>query len=89
MSRSNTTSIATSNGLGENQACTLFGAESGSSTISGSNYVSVGFGMDVADLWRRCFVVLLGFVILFQVTQVIALEYFPVSVVSSLVLLLV
>ena len=35
--------------------------------------------MDVADLWRRNFVVVLGFMIFFWITQVIAIEYWPVS----------
>jgi ATP-binding cassette, subfamily G (WHITE), member 2, SNQ2 len=35
--------------------------------------------MNVSDIWRRNFLVLVGFVILFQVTQVLALEFFPVS----------
>ncbi|ESK96125.1 pleiotropic drug resistance abc transporter [Moniliophthora roreri MCA 2997] len=63
--------------LGPNQACTLFGATGGSDLISGSNYISAGYGIFVSDIWKRCFVVLVGFFIAFQITQVIALEYFP------------
>lgn len=66
-------------GLGPNQACTLYGAESGSDIISGRNYVQVGFGLQVSDLWKRNLLVLIAFLIAFQITQVIALEYFPVS----------
>lgn len=66
-------------GLGPNQACTLFGSEGGSTTISGTSYLSKGFGYEVADLWRLDFTVLVGFFLLFQATQILALEYYPVS----------
>jgi len=66
-------------GLGPNQACTLFGAQRGSNVISGSAYISAGFALDTGDLWRRNFPVLIGFFILFQVTQILALEFYPVS----------
>ena len=33
--------------------------------------------MNVSDLWRRNFLVLLGFLIVFQVTQVVLIELFP------------
>ncbi|RDB29035.1 ABC transporter G family member 11 [Hypsizygus marmoreus] len=65
------------NDLGPNQACTLFGSSSGSSIIDGAAYLRAGYGLDVNDLWRRNFLVLLGFVIAFQVTQVLALEFYP------------
>ncbi|KAF8963959.1 ABC-2 type transporter-domain-containing protein [Flammula alnicola] len=65
------------NDLGPNQACTLFGAESGSNIISGASYISAGYALDVNDLWRRNFPVLLGFFILFQLTQICALEFYP------------
>ncbi|KAJ3512950.1 hypothetical protein NLJ89_g3230 [Agrocybe chaxingu] len=57
-------------GLGPNQACTLFGAQGGSDIINGAAYLSVGYGLDVKDLWRRNFPVLFGFFIVFQLTQV-------------------
>ncbi|TFK70455.1 hypothetical protein BDN72DRAFT_896460 [Pluteus cervinus] len=63
--------------LGPNQACTLFGATAGSDIISGDAYLAVGYGLNPKDIWRRCLLVLVGFVLLFQVTQLIALEYFP------------
>ncbi|KAF8640630.1 hypothetical protein AX17_000290 [Amanita inopinata Kibby_2008] len=65
------------NELGPNQACTLFGATSGSDIIRGSDYLRVGFGLDVRDIWRRDFLVLLGFFALFQVTQILAFEFYP------------
>jgi len=65
--------------IGPNQACTLFGAEAGLSEIRGRDYLVAGYGIYVTDLWVRCLLVLLGFALFFQITQVIALEYFPVS----------
>lgn len=65
--------------LGPNQACTLFGAQRGSDIISGSAYISAGYGIDIRDLWRRNFPVLIGFFILFQITQILTLELYPVS----------
>ncbi|KAF8913195.1 pleiotropic drug resistance ABC transporter [Gymnopilus junonius] len=64
-------------GLGPNQACTLFGAQGGSNIISGTSYISAGYGLDPKDLWRRDFPVLVGFFILFQLTQILALEFYP------------
>lgn len=70
---------AFSNDLGPNQACTLFGSTPGNPIVQGSSYIEVGYQYNVADLWRRNLLVVLGFVILFQLTQIIILEYFPVS----------
>ncbi|OSD06180.1 hypothetical protein PYCCODRAFT_1384259 [Trametes coccinea BRFM310] len=64
-------------GLGPNQVCTLFGSMPGQDIVSGRNYINVGFGLNVSDLWRRNFLVLLGFFFLFQLTQVLLVEYFP------------
>ena len=47
--------------------------------VSGREYLKVGYGLDVDDLWRRNFVVLICFMFFFQLTQVILIEYFPVS----------
>ena len=68
-----------SNGLGPNQACTLYGSNGGQDHISGEAYIDAGYDIHSADLWRRNLLVLLGFLVLFQVTQVVALDYFPVS----------
>ncbi|KAI0660568.1 ABC-2 type transporter-domain-containing protein [Cubamyces menziesii] len=65
------------NGLGPNQICTLFGAIPGQDIVSGRNYVNIGYGLNVSDLWRRNFLVLAGFFLLFQLTQVLLIEYFP------------
>ena len=65
--------------LGPNQACTLFGAKSGSNIISGVDYIAAGYGLDVNDLWRRNLPVLIGFFLLFQLTQILVLEFVPVS----------
>ncbi|PFH49054.1 hypothetical protein AMATHDRAFT_63985 [Amanita thiersii Skay4041] len=63
--------------LGPNQACTLFGAVGGNNIIRGADYLRVGYGLDVNDIWRRCFLVLVGFFVLFQATQILALEFYP------------
>ncbi|KAJ7070657.1 ABC-2 type transporter-domain-containing protein [Mycena amicta] len=65
------------NELGPNQVCTLFGASAGSSSVSGEAYISAGYGLSSSNLWKRNLLVLIGFMILFQVTQIISLEYFP------------
>ena len=66
------------NTVGPNQACTLFGSSSGSNIIPGRDYLRVGYGLHIADLWRRNFLVLLGMFILFQITQLICIEFYPV-----------
>jgi len=65
--------------LGPNQVCTVQGATPGSDVITGDAYLAAGYGVYQADLWRRCFLVMVGFVVLFQMTQILVLEYFPVS----------
>ncbi|KAF8079124.1 ABC-2 type transporter-domain-containing protein [Lyophyllum atratum] len=64
-------------GLGPNQVCTLFGATGGSDIISGRAYLMAGYGIDAVDLWRRNFLVLVGFFLAFQITQIVALEFYP------------
>ncbi|KAI0081165.1 hypothetical protein K474DRAFT_1657026 [Panus rudis PR-1116 ss-1] len=64
-------------GLGPNQVCTLGGAEPGQSIVSGRSYLKSAFALDVSDIWRRNFLVLLGFFFLFQITQVLLIEYYP------------
>ncbi|KAF8203885.1 pleiotropic drug resistance ABC transporter [Pholiota molesta] len=64
-------------GLGPNQACTLLGAATGSNIITGTAYIKAQYDLDVNDLWRRHLPVLIGFFILFQVTQICALEFYP------------
>jgi ATP-binding cassette, subfamily G (WHITE), member 2, SNQ2 len=66
--------------LGPNQICTLFGARSGSITVSGRDYIKAGYGLDVDDLWRRNFIVLVGFLVFFAITQTVIIEIFPVSI---------
>lgn len=65
--------------LGPNQVCTLFGSTPGSTQVPGPSYLSVGYGLNVADIWRRNFTVLVGFFIAFQITQMLLIEYYPVS----------
>jgi len=67
------------NDLGPNQACTVYGATPGETVIAGSTYIKAAYDLDPADLWRRSFLVLVGFFFLFQITQIVVLEYFPVS----------
>ena len=71
--------IRLSDHLGPNQVCTLFGSGGGRTLISGRDYIAAGYGLDVDDLWRRCFLVLLGLTIALQISQIIALEFFPVG----------
>lgn len=68
-----------SDALGPNQACTLFGAQAGSDAITGRDYMRVGYSLDPADLWRRNLLVLIGFFVLFQLTQIMSIEFYPVS----------
>jgi ATP-binding cassette, subfamily G (WHITE), member 2, SNQ2 len=62
--------------LGPNQACTLYGSEPGNPIVSGAAYIREGWQMNVHDLWVRCFLVLLLFLVFFLVAQVVALEYY-------------
>ncbi|TFK26772.1 ABC-transporter [Coprinopsis marcescibilis] len=63
--------------LGPNQACTLFGARAGTLLIQGADYLKVGYDLEIADLWRRNLPVLIAFFVVFQIAQVLALEYYP------------
>ncbi len=60
--------------------CTLFGASSGSTTVSGRDYIKTGYDLNVDDLWRRNFIVLVVFLILFSLTQTFIIELVPVSI---------
>ena len=64
--------------VGPNQACTLFESTPGSDIVSGSSYLAAGYSLDIADIWRRNFLVIIGMFIFFQITQLIAIEYFQV-----------
>ncbi|KAH9966146.1 ABC-2 type transporter-domain-containing protein [Russula dissimulans] len=63
--------------LGPNQVCTLFGARPGSNTTSGRSYLEAAYGMDEHVMWRRNFVVLLGWILFYQITQILILDLFP------------
>ncbi|KAI0321644.1 ABC-2 type transporter-domain-containing protein [Amylostereum chailletii] len=67
--------------LGDNQACTLFGSSPGSLEVSGTSYIQAGYDLDPSDLWRRNFLVLLGFLLLFWVLQTVVIEVYPAEVV--------
>ncbi|TFY82436.1 hypothetical protein EWM64_g1573 [Hericium alpestre] len=63
--------------LGPNQVCTLFGSTSGSSSVHGRDYIYAGYNLSVHDVWRRNFLVVVGWIIFFQITQIIAMDFFP------------
>ena len=67
------------NVVGPNQACTLYGAQPGSSSVSGTDYIKAGFSLDVDDLWRRNFLVVVGWFFFFIFTQMFVIEYLQVS----------
>lgn len=73
------------NVVGSNQACTLYGAQPGSSVVSGADYVKAAFALNVDDLWRRNFIVIVGWFFFFIIAQVVVIEYLQVrhSVPSS------
>jgi ATP-binding cassette subfamily G (WHITE) protein 2 (SNQ2) len=64
--------------VGPNQACTLYGSVPGSIIVKGGDYINAAYQLDTADLWRRNFIVMIGWFIFLQFTQVIAIEYFQV-----------
>lgn len=66
-------------GLGPNQVCTLYGSPPGGSHTPGASYIDVGYDLKVSSLWRRNLPVLIGFFVFFQITQALAIEFFPVS----------
>jgi ATP-binding cassette subfamily G (WHITE) protein 2 (SNQ2) len=65
--------------VGPNQACTLYGATPGSETVDGASYVAAGYSLNVHDLWRRNFIVLVGWFLFYQIAQVLLIEYLNVS----------
>jgi len=69
--------------VGPNQACTLYGSTPGSNIVNGASYLEAGYALNVADLWRRNFVVLFAFLIFFQLTQIVAIEYLQPKLPSS------
>jgi len=65
--------------VGPNQACTLYGATPGLDTVDGASYIAAGYSLNVHDLWRRNFVVLVGWFLFYQIAQVLLIEYLNVS----------
>lgn len=61
-------------GLGPNQVCTYFGAQPAQPVVHGRDYIKVGYGLDLSDLWKQNFVVLIVLFIAFQLTQYVAME---------------
>ena len=66
--------------MGPNQVCTLLGATPGFNTTSGHSYLLAAYDMDDRDIWRRNFVVLLGWMLLYQGIQILVLDFLPVGV---------
>ena len=66
--------------LGPNQVCTLFGARPGSNTTSGSSCLLIAYDMNGRDIWRLNFVLHFNWIFLYQVTQIVVLEFLLVSV---------
>ena len=75
------------NVVGPNQACTLYGARPGSSTVGGADYIKAGYTLDVGDLWRRNFLVVLGW-FFFILPQIFVIEYLQVGNFAALILFL-
>jgi len=65
--------------VGQNQACTLYGATPGLDTVDGAAYVAAGYSLNVHDLWRRNIIVLVGWFLFYQIAQVILIEYLNVN----------
>ena len=65
--------------VGPNQACTLYGATPGQDTVDGASYIAAGYSLNVHDLWRRNFIVLVGWFLFYQIIQVLLIEYLNVS----------
>jgi len=70
-------------GIGPNQICTVVGSTEGSNVIDGGVYINTAFQLDTANLWKKCFLVLLAFLCAFQAAQVVIMEKFPVCYVLS------
>jgi len=74
--------------VGANQACTLYGATPGLDTVDGAAYVAAGYSLNVHDLWRRNFIVLVGWFLFYQIAQVVLIEYLNVSPLGILTVLM-
>jgi hypothetical protein len=70
--------------LGPNQICTLFGANSGSSVVSGKDYIKAGYDLNTDDLWRRNVLALVAFLLFFWFMQTVIIEIWPVSFIGFL-----
>ncbi|KAI9507719.1 ABC-2 type transporter-domain-containing protein [Russula earlei] len=62
--------------LGPNQVCTLFGASPGYNITTGRSYLLTAYGMVGNDIWCRNFLVLLGWISFYQITQILILDLF-------------
>ena len=44
-----------------------------------ASYVATGYSLNVHDLWRRNFIILVGWFLFYQIAQVIPIEYLNMS----------
>jgi CDR ABC transporter len=63
----------------------LFGAKSGSTIVSGKDYIKAGYDLNVDDRWHTDFVVLVVFLFFFWFTQTVVIEIFPVSTEKAMI----
>ena len=69
--------------VGPYQACTLYGATPGVDPVDGASFISAGYSLNVHDLWRRVFIVLIGWFLFYQIAQVLLIEYLNVGSVRA------
>ncbi|KAG8862307.1 hypothetical protein FRB96_001886 [Tulasnella sp. 330] len=60
--------------VGPNQVCTFFGGAAGQEAVLGSSYINVGYGLQISDLWKENFVVLVAMFVIFQFLQAFVME---------------
>ena len=66
--------------LGPNQVCTLFGVRLGSNTTSSSLCLLITYNMDGYNIQHLKFVLHFNWIFLYQVTQIVILEFLLVSI---------
>ncbi|KAG9038328.1 hypothetical protein FRB95_001740 [Tulasnella sp. JGI-2019a] len=60
--------------VGPNQVCTFFGGQPAQEVVQGSRYIDVGYGLQISDLWKENFVVLVAMFVIFQFLQAFVME---------------
>ena len=56
-----------------------YGATPGQDMVNGASYIAAGYSLNVHDLWRRNFIVLVRWFLFYQIAQVLLIEYLNVS----------